>query len=58
MYSTNVDKEVKLLDLNYDESDIYKSTVHMNRIFIKPETRSRNIIELVLVNEGGWVGGC
>ena len=32
VYSTNVDKEVKLLDLNYDESDIYKSIMNMSPI--------------------------
>jgi hypothetical protein len=45
MYSRNVDKEVKLLDLNYDESDICKSI--MNTIFIKPKTGTPNIIEVL-----------
>jgi len=32
MYGTNVDKEVKLLDLNYDEGDIYRSIMNMGPI--------------------------
>ena len=53
MYSTDVDKEVILLDLNYDEDDIYKSIMNINPIFIKPKTGTPNIIEVVLVTGGG-----
>jgi hypothetical protein len=45
LYSTNVHKEVKLLD----EGGIYKNIMNMNPIFIKPKTGTRNIIEVVLV---------
>ena len=47
-YITNVDKEDKLLDLNYDEGDICKSFMNMNPIFIKPKTGTPNIIEMIL----------
>jgi hypothetical protein len=49
MYSTNVDKEVKLLDLNYDEGDIYKSIINTIPIFIKPITGTPYIIEVLVL---------
>ena len=52
-YNRDVDKEVKLLDLNYDEGDIYKSI--MNDIFIKPKTGTPNIIEVVLGTGGDLI---
>jgi len=55
MYSTNVDKEVQLLDLDYDEGDIYKSIMNMNPIFIKPETGTPNVTEVVLVTGGDFI---
>jgi hypothetical protein len=55
MYNTSVDKEVKLLDPNYDEGDIYKSIMNMNSIFIKTKTGTPNIIKELLVMGGDLI---
>ena len=55
MYSTNVDKDVKLLDLNYDEGDTYKSIMNMNPVFYKPKIGTPNIIKVVLVTGGDLI---
>jgi hypothetical protein len=48
-----LDGEVKLIELNYEEGDFYRSFMIMNPIFIKPKTGVPNTKKVAVVMGGG-----